>query len=116
LIIFFEPMARRGRRRRRRQQGRTDAVLVKQTEKVGNVVQVQGAVVAKHIGFTVELRATVDKRCDADEVEIAAEIVVVENRAVLHAAKRMYRVGWCNFCRWSHITPKCRQRGDDKHH
>lgn len=33
---------------------------------------------------------------------------------MLHGAKRMYRVGRRDHCRWTHISPECRQAGDNK--
>jgi hypothetical protein len=52
-------------------------------QEIWNVLQTQRTVVTQHVCFAIKFGATVDERCDADKVKIAAEIVVIQNRATL---------------------------------
>ena len=75
------------RRRARHQQGHADFVLVEQAQKIGQVLQVEGAIVPQREGRTVSFRASVDEGRNPDEVEIAAKTVFVEDRSALGDVK-----------------------------
>jgi hypothetical protein len=64
-----------------REQRCLNAVAVEQPQE--NVLQTQRTIVTQHVCFAIKFGATVDERCDADKVKIAAEIVVIQNRATL---------------------------------
>lgn len=66
-----------------REQRCLNAVAVEQPQEIWNVLQTQRTVVTQHVCFAIKFGATVDERCDADKVKIAAEIVVIQNRATL---------------------------------
>jgi hypothetical protein len=55
------------------------------------------------IGLTVKLGAAVDERWNADKVEIAAKIVIVEDRTRLGQVDRMNRIRWRDFDRSEQI-------------
>jgi hypothetical protein len=63
-------------------------------------------------GLTVKLGAAVDERWNADKVEIAAKIVIVEDRTSLGQVDRMNCIRWHDFDRGEQILSQRRQVGD----
>ncbi len=68
----------------------------------------------QHISFTIKLRSTVDEGRDAYEIEITAEIVVVEDGARLRHAERVNRRGGADVCRRSDVRAQDGQTGSQR--
>ena len=83
-----QSIEQRDRRPFGREQRRTDLVLLEQREEAGKVLQRHRPMVTRNESAAIEFGAAVDKRRDARMDQVAAKVVLVQQRTCLLALER----------------------------